>query len=62
MAFEKFRVPAVSALEEAHWGQHYPSRGMLRMTFILQPQRGQGVSVVWSSPIPKRERRILALR
>ena len=24
MAFEKFRVPAVLALEEAHWGQHYP--------------------------------------
>ena len=24
MAFEKFRVPAVRALEEAHWGQHYP--------------------------------------
>ena len=24
MAFEKFRVPAVRALEEAHWWQHYP--------------------------------------
>ena len=50
--------------QSVHWkrrmgGSITPGRGMLRMTFILQPQRGQGVSVVWSSPIAKRGRRNL---
>ncbi len=53
--------------QSVHWkrrigGSITPSRGMLRATFILQPQRGQGVSVVWSSPILKRGKRNHALR
>ena len=42
--------------QSVHWKRRMGgSIRMLRTTFILQPQRGQGVSVVWSSPTSNAE-------